>query len=177
MIAQSPRDRFVVAQASFRNTAQGNVYTPVILGSASGSRSIEVEARLRVQRIVYGTMRPKVRARPAPRAVSTSLSRKLTANESGPETPLTSRTTSPEPADETYQRLVRTAIIAETAPTVMIAIAISVGPWRMINPAAITPAKVAAVRPRARLASTLGSGRMMNIAAAATHAMCPKSSK
>ena len=70
----------------------------------------------------------------------------------------------------TYQRLVRTATIAAITATVTTAIAISAGPWCSTSPAAMTPAKVATVRPRARLTSRPGLGRMMNIAAAAGQA-------
>ena len=84
---------------------------------------------------------------------------------------------SPDPAEVTYQRLVRTATIAATAATVTAARASSAGPRRSRSPAATTPAKVATVRPTARLASRPGSGRMMNIAAADAQATWARSSR
>jgi len=56
------------------------------------------------------------------------------------------------------------------AAMVTTASAISVGSRRSSRAAATTPANVATVRPMARLVSKCGSGRMMNIAAAAAQA-------
>ena len=129
------------------------------------------------QRIPAGMATPKKKASPAPSAVSVIRSVKVTSSTRVPAAPLTSMTMMPDPAGAMYQRLVRTAIIAAMAATVTTASAVSAGPRRSSSAAATTPANVATVRPMARLVSKPGSGRMMNIAAAAAQATCTKSSR